>query len=112
MCCFSPEHEACTRDISELKWHLKLRRDKLHQVTDRLIKTEVLNRRLNEDIDFIKKNGPLVKEKLQLESDFMIQINTAQHKVLFTINFVQVFFYTVIVTYILHIFIYIFILGP
>ncbi|XP_020323256.1 coiled-coil domain-containing protein 178 [Oncorhynchus kisutch] len=80
------EHEACTRDISELKWHLKLRRDKLHQVTDRLIKTEVLNLRLNEDIDFIKKNGPLVKEKLQLESDFMIQINTAQHKALETFS--------------------------
>ncbi|XP_064791072.1 coiled-coil domain-containing protein 178-like isoform X1 [Oncorhynchus masou masou] len=80
------EHEACTRDISELKWHLKMRRDKLHQVTDRLIKTEVLNRRLNEDIDFIKKNGPLVKEKLQLESDFMIQINTAQHKALETFS--------------------------
>ncbi|XP_013995610.2 coiled-coil domain-containing protein 178 isoform X1 [Salmo salar] len=80
------EHEACTRDISELKWHLKLRRDKLHQVTDRMIKTEVLNQRLNEDIDFIKKNGPLVKEKLQLESDFMIQINTAQHKALETFS--------------------------
>ncbi|CAB1326386.1 unnamed protein product, partial [Coregonus sp. 'balchen'] len=80
------EHEACTRDISELKWHLKLGRDKLHQVKDRMIKTEVLNQRLNEDIDFIKKNGPLVKEKLQLESDFMIQINTAQHEALETFS--------------------------
>ncbi|XP_010883949.2 coiled-coil domain-containing protein 178 isoform X2 [Esox lucius] len=74
------EHEACTRDIRELEWHLKLRRDKLHQVKDKVTKMEVLNQRLKEDIDFVKTNGPLVKEKLQLERDCMDQINMAQHE--------------------------------
>ncbi|KAL0966206.1 hypothetical protein UPYG_G00292290 [Umbra pygmaea] len=74
------EHEACTRDISELQWHLKLRRDQHSQVKDRLTKTEVLNQMLNQDIGLAKKNGPLVKEKLLLERDFINQINMAQHE--------------------------------
>ncbi|KAJ8012188.1 hypothetical protein DPEC_G00066080 [Dallia pectoralis] len=73
------EHEACARDIRELKWHLKRRRDKLCQVKEKMTKTEVLNQRLNEDIDFIKINGPLLKEKLQLDRDLLNQINMTQH---------------------------------
>lgn len=92
--CPPPAHEACTRDISELKWHLKLKRDKLHQVKDRTIHTEVLNQRLNEDIDFVKKHGPLVREKLQLESDVMNQIKNAQHEVMFAIDVVHLFVWT------------------
>ncbi|XP_030623509.1 coiled-coil domain-containing protein 178 [Chanos chanos] len=72
------EHEACSRDICELKWHLKKRKDQLQQVKDRLIQTEVLNQRLNEDIDFVKREGCLVKGKLQLESEIMEQIQSSQ----------------------------------
>ncbi|KAM4605255.1 LOW QUALITY PROTEIN: coiled-coil domain-containing protein 178 [Polymixia lowei] len=72
------EHEACIRDIAELKWHLKRRKDKLDQGKGKLLHAEVLNQRLNEDISFVKKHGPLVKEKLELESDIVTQMNTAQ----------------------------------
>ncbi|XP_066545763.1 coiled-coil domain-containing protein 178 [Amia ocellicauda] len=72
------EHEACMRDISELQWHLKFKKERLTQVKNRLMQTEVLNQRLKEDIDFVKKHGPLVKEKLELESSVMNQINNAQ----------------------------------
>ncbi|KAL0156335.1 hypothetical protein M9458_047581, partial [Cirrhinus mrigala] len=70
--------EACSADIAELTWQLKMRRDQLPQVRDRLTRTEVLNRRLKEDIDFMRKHGPLVHERLQLESEIMKQIRTAQ----------------------------------
>lgn len=72
------EREACSTDIAELTWQLKMRRDQLPQVKDRLTHTEVLNRRLKEDIDFMRKHGPLVHERLQLESEIMKQIRTAQ----------------------------------
>ncbi|KAI2648822.1 Coiled-coil domain-containing protein 178 [Labeo rohita] len=72
------EREACSADIAELTWQLKMRRDQLPQVRDRLTRTEVLNRRLKEDIDFMRKHGPLVHERLQLESEIMKQIRTAQ----------------------------------
>ncbi|XP_031418799.1 coiled-coil domain-containing protein 178 isoform X2 [Clupea harengus] len=72
------EHEACIRDICELKWHLRQKKETLEQVKDKVAHTQVLHRRLNEDIDFVKKHGPLVKEKLELEDDFMTKIKAAQ----------------------------------
>ncbi|KAG1944329.1 hypothetical protein F2P79_014703 [Pimephales promelas] len=72
------EREAGSTDIAELTWQLKMRRDQLPQVRDRLTNTEVLNRRLKEDIDFMRKHGPLVNERLQLETEIMKQIRTEQ----------------------------------
>ncbi|XP_067291350.1 coiled-coil domain-containing protein 178 isoform X2 [Pseudorasbora parva] len=72
------EREACSTDIAELTWKLKMRRDQLPQVRDRLTHTEVLNRRLKEEIDFMRKHGPLVHERLQLESEIIKQIRAAQ----------------------------------
>uniref|UniRef100_UPI003AAA84F5 coiled-coil domain-containing protein 178 n=1 Tax=Centroberyx gerrardi TaxID=166262 RepID=UPI003AAA84F5 len=72
------EHEACIRDITELKWHLKLKREKLDQVQEKMLHLEVLNQRLHEDIGFIEKHAPLVKEKLEFETGVMNQISTAQ----------------------------------
>jgi len=79
---FAPsEREAGSTDIAELTWQLKMRRDQLPQVRDRLTNTEVLNRRLKEDIDFMRKHGPLVNERLQLETEIMKQIRTEQSEV-------------------------------
>ncbi|KAL2097790.1 hypothetical protein ACEWY4_006997 [Coilia grayii] len=72
------EHEACMRDISELMWHLKRKKEKLEQVKDKVTHTEVLHHRLTEDINFVKKHGPLVKEKLEMESAIMSKIKAAQ----------------------------------
>ncbi|XP_040000007.1 coiled-coil domain-containing protein 178 [Xiphias gladius] len=72
------EHEACIRDITELKWQLKLEREKLDQVQEKLSHTEVLNQHLHEDIDFAKKQIPIVKENLDLQRTIINQINTAQ----------------------------------
>ncbi|KAK7123439.1 hypothetical protein R3I93_021763 [Phoxinus phoxinus] len=80
------EREACSTDIAELTWQLKMRRDQLPLVRDRLTNTEVLNRRLKEDIDFMRKHGPLVNERLQLETEIMKQIRTAQSEAIETFS--------------------------
>ncbi|XP_044076468.1 coiled-coil domain-containing protein 178 isoform X2 [Siniperca chuatsi] len=72
------EHEACIRDITELKWQLKLEREKLDQAQEKLSQTEVLNQRLHEDISFAKKQVPIVKENLNLQRGIINQISTAQ----------------------------------
>ncbi|KAF7666281.1 hypothetical protein LDENG_00113660 [Lucifuga dentata] len=72
------EHEACIRDITELKWHLKLECEKVDQVQEKLSHIEALNQRLHEDINFVKKQAPLVKENLDFQISIINRINTAQ----------------------------------
>ncbi|XP_068557525.1 coiled-coil domain-containing protein 178 [Cebidichthys violaceus] len=72
------EHEACIRDISELKWQLNVEREKLDQAQERLSHTEVWNQSLHDDIDFAKKQIPIVKENLERQRGIINQINTAQ----------------------------------
>ncbi|XP_063075788.1 coiled-coil domain-containing protein 178 isoform X2 [Engraulis encrasicolus] len=72
------EHENSMRDISELMWHVTRKKQTLEKVKERVIHTEVLHQRLVQDIDFVKKHGPLVKEKLVMESEIMMKIKSAQ----------------------------------
>ncbi|KAM4552291.1 coiled-coil domain-containing protein 178 [Odontesthes bonariensis] len=72
------EHEACIRDIAELKFQLKMERDKLDQVQQKLTHTEVLNQHLEEDINFAKKQIPIARENLELQKSIIITIKTAQ----------------------------------
>lgn len=81
--CFSffLEHEACIRDITELKWQLKLEKEKLDQAQEKLSHTDVLNQRLHEDINFAKKQILIAKENLDLQRGIINQINSAQAEV-------------------------------
>ncbi|XP_067462143.1 coiled-coil domain-containing protein 178 [Thunnus thynnus] len=72
------EHEACIRDITELKWQLKLEREKLDQVQEKLSHAEILNQHLHEDISFAKKQIPIVRENLEIQRGIINQINTVQ----------------------------------
>ncbi|XP_034744642.1 coiled-coil domain-containing protein 178 isoform X1 [Etheostoma cragini] len=72
------EHEACIRDITELKWQLKLEREKLDLAQEKLSHTKVLNQTLHEDINFAKKQIPIVNENLALQRGIINQINIAQ----------------------------------
>ncbi|AWP03968.1 putative coiled-coil domain-containing protein 178 isoform 4 [Scophthalmus maximus] len=72
------EHEACNREISGLKWQLKLEKEKLDQAQGKLSNAEVLNLHLQEDINFAKKQIPIVKENLGLQRTIIDRINTAQ----------------------------------
>jgi len=75
------EHEACIGDIAELKIQLKMERDKLDQVQQKLTQTEVLNQHLEEDINFAKKQIPIARENLELQKSIIITIKTAQAEV-------------------------------
>ncbi|KAK1878521.1 Coiled-coil domain containing protein 178 [Dissostichus eleginoides] len=72
------EHEACIKDITELKRQLKLERAKLNQAQEKLSHTEICNQSLHEDIHFAKKQTPIVKENLELQRGIIKQINSAQ----------------------------------
>uniref|UniRef100_UPI0037E7D7DF coiled-coil domain-containing protein 178 n=1 Tax=Semicossyphus pulcher TaxID=241346 RepID=UPI0037E7D7DF len=72
------EHEACIRDITELKWQLKVEREKLAKAQEKLSHTEMLNQQIHEDISFAKKQVPIVTENLGLQRGIISQINTAQ----------------------------------
>lgn len=78
---FFLEHEACIRDITELKWQLKLEREKLDQVQEKLSHAEILNQHLHEDISFAKKQIPIVRENLEIQRGIINQINTVQAEV-------------------------------
>ncbi|TNN64943.1 Coiled-coil domain-containing protein 178 [Liparis tanakae] len=72
------EHDGCIKEISELKWQLKLDREKLDQAQEKLSYAEAWNRSLREDIDFAKKQIPIVKANLDLQRGIINQINAAQ----------------------------------
>jgi len=78
---FLAEHDACIKEISELKWQLKLDREKLDQAREKLSYAEAWNRSLREDIDFAKKQMPVVKANLELQRGIINQINAAQAEV-------------------------------
>ncbi|XP_070701858.1 coiled-coil domain-containing protein 178 [Pempheris klunzingeri] len=72
------EHEACIRDITELKWQLKLEQEKLDQAQEKLSQTEEMNQRLHEDISFARNQIPITKESLDLQTTIINQISTTK----------------------------------
>ncbi|XP_060608579.1 coiled-coil domain-containing protein 178-like [Ruditapes philippinarum] len=72
------EHEECIMDINELQWHVAYSSRNEARIQDRVDIAEVLNKRLKEDIEFVKKHIPLVEEKLELELEAMTKIRNAQ----------------------------------
>ncbi|XP_062847144.1 coiled-coil domain-containing protein 178 isoform X3 [Trichomycterus rosablanca] len=80
------EYEACTKDITELKWHLEVKKDRMKQLRNSLSHSETQNCQLVKDIDFVRKHDQLVKKKLQLEMAVIKQIKSGHTKtsVMFT----------------------------
>lgn len=75
------EHEACVRDVAELKRQLKVAREKLDRAQEKLVHSEVPNQRLHDDISFTKKQIPVVNENLEHQRGLIDQIRTAQSEV-------------------------------
>ncbi|KAM6350427.1 LOW QUALITY PROTEIN: coiled-coil domain-containing protein 178 [Podargus strigoides] len=63
------EYEMCVQDILELQWHFDCKSCQLRQVQNQILKTETVNRKIQEYIDFMKKHSPLLEEKLNLEDE-------------------------------------------
>lgn len=58
-----------------------MEKEKLDQAQGKLSNAEVLNLHLQEDINFAKKQIPIVKENLGLQRTIIDRINTAQAEV-------------------------------
>ncbi|XP_052254970.1 coiled-coil domain-containing protein 178-like [Dreissena polymorpha] len=74
------EHEECITDLNELQWHVAYSSRNESRIKERVEIAEVLNKRLKEDIEFVKKHIPLVEEKLELELEAMTKIRNAQRE--------------------------------
>ncbi|XP_062617732.1 coiled-coil domain-containing protein 178-like [Saccostrea cucullata] len=72
------EHEACIMDLNELTWHCNYGGRNEQRVKNKTSAAELLNKRLKDDIAFVKKHIPLVEEKLELEKLAMEKIKNAQ----------------------------------
>ncbi|XP_048867354.1 coiled-coil domain-containing protein 178 isoform X2 [Brienomyrus brachyistius] len=62
------ENETCTSDITEIRTHVKLKKERPEEVRQRLAQIEMLNRQLNTNVAFIEESGPVIKEKLKLKA--------------------------------------------
>ncbi|KFQ75886.1 Coiled-coil domain-containing protein 178, partial [Phaethon lepturus] len=74
------EYEMCVQDTLELQWHFDCKSDQLRQVQTQILKTETINRKIQEDIDFMKKHSPLLEEKLNLEGEAVKNVLLAYEK--------------------------------
>lgn len=74
------EHEECIVDLTELQWHVAYGTRNEIRLKERWNIAQVLNTRLKEDIEFVKKHIPLVEEKLDLEGETMDKIWRAQNE--------------------------------
>uniref|UniRef100_A0AAV2JS94 Coiled-coil domain-containing protein 178 n=1 Tax=Knipowitschia caucasica TaxID=637954 RepID=A0AAV2JS94_KNICA len=76
------EHEACLRDITELKWQLRLEQDKLDKLKETLALSEMKKQRFHEDINFSKDQIPIVKDNMNFQRSLINQINADQKEIL------------------------------
>lgn len=53
----------------------------LRQVQNQILKIEAVSRRIQEDVDFMKKHSPLLEEKLNLEGEAVKDVLLAYEKV-------------------------------
>ncbi|KFW91173.1 Coiled-coil domain-containing protein 178, partial [Phalacrocorax carbo] len=74
------EYEMCVQDTLELQWHFDCKSRQLRQVQNQILKTETVNRKIQEDIDFMKKHSPLLEEKLNLEGEAVKDVLLAYEK--------------------------------
>lgn len=78
---FLTEYEMCAQDTLELRWHFDCKSCQLRQVETQILKIETVNRKIQEDIDFMKKHSPLLEEKLNLEGEAVKDVLLAYEKV-------------------------------
>ncbi|NXL06105.1 CC178 protein, partial [Mesembrinibis cayennensis] len=75
------EYKMCVQDTLELQWHFDCKTCQLRQVQNQILKTETVNRKIQEDTDFMKKHSPLLEEKLNLEGEAVKDVLLAYEKV-------------------------------
>ncbi|XP_039113312.1 coiled-coil domain-containing protein 178 isoform X2 [Hyaena hyaena] len=61
------EHEAYLRDIVELQWHIEDKAYQLEHLEEQKAKLKEANAKLQADLDYMNKHGPLINSKLNQE---------------------------------------------
>ncbi|KFQ19203.1 Coiled-coil domain-containing protein 178, partial [Merops nubicus] len=74
------EYETCAQDILELQWHLDCKSRQLRQGQSQILELETVNRKLQGDVDLMKKHSPLLEEKLRLEGEAVKDVLLAYEK--------------------------------
>ncbi|KFO94166.1 Coiled-coil domain-containing protein 178, partial [Buceros rhinoceros silvestris] len=74
------EYEMCLQDTLELEWHFDCKSRHLRQVQNQILQTERVIRKVEEDIDCMKKHSPLLEEKLNVEGEAVKEVLLAYEK--------------------------------
>ncbi|XP_030331184.1 coiled-coil domain-containing protein 178 [Strigops habroptila] len=74
------EYDMCAQDILELQWHIDCKRHQLQQIQTQILPIETDNRKIQEDIDLMKKHSHLLEEKLNLEGEAVKDVLLAYEK--------------------------------
>ncbi|KFQ41774.1 Coiled-coil domain-containing protein 178, partial [Nestor notabilis] len=74
------EYDMCAQDTLELQWHLNCKRHQLQQIQSQILPIETDNRKIQEDIDLMKKHSHLLEEKLNLEGEAVKDVLLAYEK--------------------------------
>lgn len=72
------EHNACISDITELNWHISFSTKSERKLRRKVEIEERLHQHLTEQISNIKKNTPLIEEKINSELVLIKKIEAAQ----------------------------------
>ncbi|KAM8950372.1 coiled-coil domain-containing protein 178 isoform 1-T1 [Lycaon pictus] len=76
------EHEAYLRDIIELRWHLEDKAYQLKHFEEQKTKLEEANAKLQADIDYMNKHGPLINSKHNKELETLKEFYTKKFEVM------------------------------
>ncbi|XP_062933570.1 coiled-coil domain-containing protein 178 [Cynocephalus volans] len=68
------EHEAYLRDIVELRWHLEDKVSQLEQIEGQKRKLEEANAKIQADVDYMQKHGPLLDSKRNQELEVLKEL--------------------------------------
>ncbi|OXB59381.1 hypothetical protein ASZ78_001913 [Callipepla squamata] len=74
------KYEACARDTLELQRHFDCKSRQLREVQNQILRIEAVSRKIQEDVDFMKKHSPLLEEKLNLEGEAVKDVLLAYEK--------------------------------
>ena len=75
------EHEACITDITELNWHISFNTKAERKLIHKIENEDVLHSQLKDDLIRLKKNMPLLDEKIESELYIFKEISRAQYDV-------------------------------
>ncbi|XP_041045210.1 coiled-coil domain-containing protein 178 [Carcharodon carcharias] len=74
------EHELCSQDIYELQWHVEVKAYHLKNLQNQIADAEVLNQKLQEEINLMEKLEDQLEEKLDLEWNIINDVVAQQKK--------------------------------